>query len=62
MDLRYTHDELAFREEVRAFFREALPGDIRRKAGLGQRISKEEMKRWVRILHDKGWATPAWSP
>ena len=38
------------------------PPDIRRKAELGQRISKEEMKRWVRILHDKGWATPAWAP
>jgi alkylation response protein AidB-like acyl-CoA dehydrogenase len=61
MDLRFTDDELAFREEVRAFFREALPADIRRKTELGQRISKEEMVRWVRILNDKGWATPAWS-
>ena len=61
MDLRYTEEELAFRAEVRAFFRDALPADIRRKTELGQRISKEEMTRWVRILHDKGWATPAWS-
>lgn len=60
MDLRYSDEELAFREEVRAFFRTALPSDIRRKCELGQRISKEEMKRWVRILYDKGWATPAW--
>jgi alkylation response protein AidB-like acyl-CoA dehydrogenase len=62
MDLGFTPEELAFREEVRAFFRAALPTDIRRKCELGQRISKEEMKRWVRILHDKGWATPAWAP
>ena len=62
MDLRFTADEVAFRDEVRAFFKEALPADIRRKAELGQRISKPEMLRWVRILHDKGWATPSWSP
>ena len=62
MDLRFTADELAFRDEVRAFFREALPADIRAKCELGQRISKEEMLRWVRILHAKGWATPSWAP
>ena len=62
MDLRFTPDELAFREEVRSFFHAALPADIRRKCELGQRISKEEMKRWVRILYEKGWATPAWAP
>src|SRR6185369_9690678 len=62
MDLRFTDEEIAFREEVRAFFKAALPADIRRKAELGQRISKPEMLRWVRILHDKGWATPSWAP
>ncbi|HSV35094.1 MAG TPA: acyl-CoA dehydrogenase family protein [Ramlibacter sp.] len=62
MDLRFTADEIAFRDEVRAFFKQALPADIRRKAELGQRISKPEMLRWVRILHDKGWATPSWAP
>lgn len=62
MDLRFTDEEIAFREEVRAFFRQALPADIRRKCELGQRISKPEMQRWVEILHAKGWATPAWAP
>ena len=62
MDLRFTDEEVAFRDEVRAFFRQALPADIRRKTELGQRISKEEMLRWVRILHAKGWATPSWAP
>jgi alkylation response protein AidB-like acyl-CoA dehydrogenase len=62
MDLRFTDEEVAFRDEVRAFFKQALPADIRRKAELGQRISKEEMLRWVRILHAKGWATPSWAP
>jgi len=60
MDLRFTADEIAFRQEVRTFFEQALPADIRRKTELGQRTSKEEMLRWVRILHERGWATPAW--
>ena len=62
MDLRFADEEVAFRAEVRAFFRDALPADVRRKCELGQRISKPEMLRWVRILHDKGWATPSWAP
>lgn len=62
MDLRFTAEEAAFRLEVRQFFQAALPADIRAKALLGQRLSREELKRWQRILYDKGWATPSWSP
>jgi len=60
MDLRFTADELAFRDEVRAFFREALPADIRRRMELGQRQSKDDIVRWQRILNAKGWAVPHW--
>ena len=61
MDLLFTPDELAFRAEVREFFRTALPASIRDKCVLGQRLTREELKRWQRILYDKGWATPAWA-
>ena len=61
MDLRLTNEELKFRQEVREYFRTALPADIRARCVLGQRLSQEELKRWQRILHDKGWATPAWA-
>jgi alkylation response protein AidB-like acyl-CoA dehydrogenase len=61
MDLRYTDEELAFRAEVREFFKQALPADLRRKAEQGQRYSSAELRRWQRILYDRGWATPAWS-
>ena len=60
MDLRFTPDELAFRDEVRAFFREALPTNIRRRMELGQRQSKEDIVTWQRILNAKGWAVPHW--
>jgi pimeloyl-CoA dehydrogenase large subunit len=61
MDLRFTPEELAFRDEVRAFFREAQPADIRRKMELGQRLSKDDIVTWQRILNRKGWAVPSWS-
>jgi len=62
MDLRFTDEEIAFRDEVRHFFRTALPPDIARKCLFGQRLSREELVRWTRILFARGWATPAWSP
>ena len=35
MDLRFTPDEAAFRDEVRAFIRDNLPADIRERMRLG---------------------------
>ena len=35
MDLRFTPEEIAFREEVRAFIRDNLPADIRDRMKLG---------------------------
>lgn len=61
MDLRFTPEENAFRKEVRTFFRDALPDDIRRKCAFEQRLSRDDIVRWMRILYDKGWATPKWS-
>ena len=60
MDLRFTPEELAFRDEVRTFFRESLPEDIRLKLVDGEHIDKDDMVRWTRILNDKGWAVPHW--
>lgn len=62
MELRFTEDETAFRDEVRHFFRTAIPDDIRRKVVLGQRLLREDYIRWQHILYDKGWAAPAWDP
>ena len=62
MELNFTPEEIAFRAEVRAFLTTAVPEETRRKVELGQRLSREEMVRWTRILNNKGWAAPAWSP
>jgi pimeloyl-CoA dehydrogenase large subunit len=60
MDLRFTPDEIAFRNEVRAFFKAALPPEIRRKMVEGRHLGKEDIVRWQRILNQKGWAAPHW--
>ncbi len=60
MDLRFTDEELAFRDEVRDFFRTALPDSIRRKMIDGHHPSKEDLVAWSRILNAKGWAVPHW--
>ena len=61
MDLTFNSEELAFREEVRAFLRDKLPADIRDhvRNGVHDSISTD-IPRWQKILHDQGWGAPAW--
>jgi len=60
MDLRLTEDEIAFRDEVRAFVRNNLPDSIREKIVAGRKCSKDDYVRWTRILAGKGWSAPHW--
>ena len=60
MELRFTKEEIAFRDEVRTFCRENLPKEIYRKQVRGQRLAKEDIVAWQRILNKKGWAVPHW--
>jgi pimeloyl-CoA dehydrogenase large subunit len=60
MDLRFTPEEDAFRDEVHAFIGAALPGPIRRKMVEGRRLAKDDVVTWQRILNAKGWAVPHW--
>src|SRR5690349_7783196 len=60
MDLNFTADEIAFREEVRKFLREELPESIGRKVKNGLAVTAEEFKSWQAILHRKGWGAPSW--
>ena len=60
MDLGFTREELAFRDEVRQFFRTEIPESIRRKVLAGEHLSKAEIVANQRILNAKGWAVPNW--
>jgi alkylation response protein AidB-like acyl-CoA dehydrogenase len=60
VDLSYSPDEQAFRDEVRAWLAGNLPDDLRDKIQNYEELTKEEMLRWHRILARKGWVAPAW--
>mgnify|MGYP003322499767 FL=1 len=60
MELAFGDEDLAFREEVRAFIRDNLPNDIAESVSRGHALSKHDIQRWQRILYDQGWAAPAW--
>ena len=42
MNVNYTAEELAFRDEVRAFLKSELPADIAAKVKLGKHMSKQD--------------------
>ncbi|MEP6943942.1 MAG: acyl-CoA dehydrogenase family protein [Betaproteobacteria bacterium] len=60
MDLDYSADDLAFRDQVSAWLREHLPADLRGKVTHYRRLTRDDLLRWHRILADKGWIAPAW--
>ncbi|HPN78154.1 MAG: acyl-CoA dehydrogenase family protein [Dokdonella sp.] len=61
MDLAFDAEEQAFRDEVRAFLRDKLPDDIRRRVHLGDGSTIDtDIPRWQKILNAHGWGAPAW--
>jgi alkylation response protein AidB-like acyl-CoA dehydrogenase len=60
MDLNYSPEETAFRDEVRAWLSDNLPADLRDKVVNYQALGKEDLLRWHKILAQKGWVAPAW--
>ena len=60
MELRYSPSEIAFRDDVRRFFRTEIPLAIRRKVIECRKLEKEDIVASHRLLYKKGWVTPAW--
>jgi pimeloyl-CoA dehydrogenase large subunit len=60
MDLSFTPEEIAFREEARRFFRTEIPESIRLKVQEGEGLTRDDMITSQRILNARGWATPNW--
>lgn len=60
MDFSLNEEQLAFRDEVRAFLKEKLPEDVREVTRAKGHLNKEQYKRWHGILAEKGWSTPLW--
>src|SRR6266478_7270411 len=60
MDLNYSAEERAFRDEVIAWLGENLPADLRAKVASYAPLSREDLMRWHNILARKGWIAPSW--
>lgn len=60
MDFTLSPQDHAFREEVRAFFRDHLPDDLARKQRQGFYPTGPDIRRWQQILYRRGWAAPGW--
>ncbi len=60
MDLAFTPEELAFREEVRTWVAQNLPKDVAYKVQNGLNLSREDQQGWGKILGKKGWLGFGW--
>jgi alkylation response protein AidB-like acyl-CoA dehydrogenase len=62
MDLQWSAADTAFRDEVRSFLDEKLTPEIRKAGRLMTSVYSDHdaSMEWQRILHERGWAAPAW--
>ncbi|MEQ8268184.1 MAG: acyl-CoA dehydrogenase family protein [Parvibaculum sp.] len=60
MDMSFSPDELAFRDEVREFIANNYPQELKGGRRTRGEMSKEDILKWHRILYKKGWVVPHW--
>jgi len=59
VDLNFSPEELAFRDEARAFIAENYPARLRAAKSYHD-LSKEDWLSWHKVLGQKGWLACAW--
>ena len=60
MDLNFTHEEEAFRTEVRDFLAQKLPARLSEKVRTGKHLTKADLSEWHAILNERGWMAGHW--
>jgi alkylation response protein AidB-like acyl-CoA dehydrogenase len=60
MDLNFSAEDVAFRDEVRSFIADKYPAGLKSKSEEGEELSKADFLSWHKILAAKGWAGIAW--
>jgi alkylation response protein AidB-like acyl-CoA dehydrogenase len=60
MDIQFSPEEVAFREEVRAFLKAHLSQDIADRINQGKSVCKADQVLWMRTLNEKGWLAASW--
>jgi len=59
MNLDFSSEEVAFRDEVRTFIEQNYPEELK-GAGTREDLSRDQFLAWHKVLGKKGWSTPAW--
>jgi len=60
MNVTLSDEDLAFRDEIRAVFRDEFPEQIRRKRTLGVPLGRDDQVRFQQWLYERGWAGVNW--
>jgi len=60
MNVTFTDDELAFREEIRTFFQDKSFDEVRDKQLSGIPLEKDDYIQYQKRLHAQGWAGVNW--
>ena len=60
MDLNFTPEELAFREQIRDWVAQHLPQETSHKVHNALRLSRADQQGWARILGKQGWLIYNW--
>lgn len=60
MDLNYTAEEEAFRQEVRTYLKENLRPSLAKKIADHTRLTREDMVEWHAVLNKAGWLAWHW--
>ncbi|MEO9161942.1 MAG: acyl-CoA dehydrogenase family protein [Casimicrobiaceae bacterium] len=60
MDLDFSAEERAFRNELRGWLRDHLPAALRDKVVRYAHLTRDDLLDWHRILAGRRWVAPAW--
>jgi len=60
MNVTFTQEELAFRDEVRRYFDNGFPAEILRKQNNVIPLTRDDVIHWHKALYEQGWVAPNW--
>ena len=60
MNLDFSAEDVAFRDEIRTYIAEHYPAELRARQEAGEELGREDYMAWHRILGERGWSAPSW--
>ena len=60
MNLKFSQEDIKFKEEVRDFIIQNLDKNTQKKINNGHHLSKDDLVNWQKKLYQKGWMAPNW--